>query len=321
MKSVEELRRFYETTLQPELDVLEQKRKAAIRKIHYIGLVFLLLAGLSTFLFREGFDRILPIAVICLLIGFVLWDKVYEFFEKPYAAEINAKVIQKSLHFIEESLTYSPKEHICEEDFIASQIFQGKHDKYTGAGLISGRINGTPVQFSLIKSLLTATLSGCKRISLSRFSGLFFVIRLNRSLPARTVVIGRRYHNPLGTATKILQPSERKRDPVVKIDYPEFEQYFVALGNDSAHTKTVLSTKLVRKVIDFRRNSDSPVFFSVMNSCVYGALLQPLDPFRSNIFRSLSDLSESICNYHKFILFSIEVVEALKANPHIWARQ
>ena len=63
MKTLEELKKFYETDLVPELKVLEQQRKRIVGKFKYVAIVLLCLTTVMVLLLWEHF-KAKPIFII-----------------------------------------------------------------------------------------------------------------------------------------------------------------------------------------------------------------------------------------------------------------
>ena len=51
MKTLQEIKQFYETELLADLKVLEQKRRGILQKFIFVGIAILFIAGLSVVIF------------------------------------------------------------------------------------------------------------------------------------------------------------------------------------------------------------------------------------------------------------------------------
>jgi len=76
MKTLDDLKQFYDTALMPDLRVLEQQRRGIVRKITIVMIVALGLGGVGFLLMMSSLRQIGPAVIIpvilCLIIGGVV---------------------------------------------------------------------------------------------------------------------------------------------------------------------------------------------------------------------------------------------------------
>ena len=79
MKTLEDLKRYYRSTLLPELTVLEDERKGIAQRLVGLGAIILGVVGGSEFLlFKSGISE--PrVFFIAPLLGAAIWMMVYRF--------------------------------------------------------------------------------------------------------------------------------------------------------------------------------------------------------------------------------------------------
>ena len=143
---VKNFRELYSTTLIPKLTELDKTRKsilALIKKHILISLVPLCIFGYISVLFETPIPIVL-VAAACIGYAFYkinpLWSSYYSAFKQ--------QVIKQIIHFIDDTLTYSPSDCIRQGRFEECGIFRTYIDRYNGDDLVTGKIGSTDMKFS-----------------------------------------------------------------------------------------------------------------------------------------------------------------------------
>ncbi len=131
MKTLEDLRDFYNTTLLADLQNLEQERKKIVFKLTCVIVTILCILGVCFLFWRVNFALFIP-AVLCLIIGVVLC----KFLTRGYVAKFKSLVIERIVHFIDENLSYAANDCIDKSTFMLSKIFSTKPNRYKGDDLV-----------------------------------------------------------------------------------------------------------------------------------------------------------------------------------------
>ena len=143
--SAANFRELYSTNLVPKLTELDKTRKsilALIKKHILISLVPLCFFGYISILYGNPIP-IGIIAVACIGYAFFkinpLWSSYYSAFKQ--------QVIRQIIHFIDDTLTYSPSDCISRGRFEECGIFRTHIDRYRGDDLVTGKIGSTDMKF------------------------------------------------------------------------------------------------------------------------------------------------------------------------------
>ena len=227
MKTLKDLKSFYNTTLLPELRVLEEERKGIVRKLAINFIVIWGLLGIY-FCYCYYYQRfqgplyaILP-AIIC----FYAWQKRQTSLRNSYVPVFKINIINKIVDFVDEGLNYSASSYIDESDFIISHIFNIAHDIYSGDDYVCGKIGKTEIEFSeLCSAYKVSTRGGTYWHTI--FKGLFFIADFNKIFSTKTIILPDKAEKLLGRLGKTLQSRNKKRGQLIKLEDPEFEKYFV----------------------------------------------------------------------------------------------
>jgi len=319
MNTLEDLKHFYDTDLSADLKVLEQKRKKVLRKLTFVGVVLLCMVGVVVFivLMNPHIDR--GIIIVPVVLSLIIAAVAYFFIGKGYISEFKILVIAKIIHFIDENLNYDHKDYIPKSTFMLSQIFKTKPNRYEGDDLVSGRVGETKIQFC---ELNAEYKSGSGKNSSTRtvFKGLFFIGDFNKDFTCQTVVLPDTAEKFLGRIGQKLQSMNPARDKLIKLDDPEFEKYFVVYSNNQVGARYILSTSLMKRIVDFKKKSNRNIYLSFVGSMVFVSISYTRNLFEPRIFRTLLDF-EPIREYFEDLRLAIGIVDDLNLNTRIWSKR
>jgi hypothetical protein len=243
--------------------------------------------------------------------------------KEAFAKLFKAKIITKIVSFYDEQFTYNATEGIPSEQFINSCILKQYPDRYASEDLVEGKLGATEFKFSEVhaeEKFKVRDSDGKDRTQFrTLFKGLFFVADFNKPFRSRTIVLPdtaeRLFGNIIG---KTLQSWGASRgEQLVKLEDIEFEKHFVVYSEDQIDARYILSTSLMRRVVDFKKKFNKVMYFSFVESKIYVAI-----PYNRNLFEPRVD--ESILNfstiqeYFDDIALVVGLVEDLNLNTRIW---
>ncbi|MFH0911765.1 MAG: DUF3137 domain-containing protein, partial [Planctomycetota bacterium] len=107
---------------------------------------------------------------------------------------------------------------------------------------------------------------------------------------------------------------------LVKLEDPEFEKLFAVYGTDQIEARYLLSTSLMRRLVDFRNKTGKTIYVSFVKSCVHIAIVTGENMFEPRIFRTVVDL-ELVRDYFHDLTLATGIVEDLNLNTRIWSKQ
>jgi len=312
LKTLEELRQYYDDVLLPDLTVLEAQRKKVLRKIVIAGAVILPVCILLAVLFR------IAAYVFCIL-GAILWLFLAAWFSRAYVSKFKTDIIKKIVKFIDESLVYSKDSHVKQGLFTASCIFKERVDEYDGDDHVTGMLEETKVQFSEIHAQHVSRDSKGRRRYHTIFKGLFFMADFNKEFKGITVVLPDTAERLFGHIGTMLQSWNIKRADLVKLEDPEFEKMFVVYGKDQIEARYVLSTSLMRRIVEFKKKTKRRVYLSFVGSKIFVAVAYGRDLFEPRIFRTLLDFAP-VREYFEDLGMAAGIVKDLNLNTRIWTK-
>ena len=319
MKTPDELRQFYETSLIPVLQELDGERK----KIADSVIVFLAIAGAAIAMLAViAFNPTMLIALVST--GSAIFGILFYKSLRDFNRDFKFKVIKEIVEFIDPRLEYESGGFISETAYLGSEIFKINPDRYSGSDYVSGKLGVTQMEFSLIHAEYKTeeTDKDGRRHTHwhTIFKGIFFAADFNKEYHGRTVVLpdtAERLFGFLGTA---LQSMNVARGQLIKMEDPEFEKLFVVYGDDQVESRYVLSTSLMDRIVDFKKKSNSRIYLSFVGSKIFVAIEHVKELFAPRLWKTLVDFS-LVQEYFEHLELVLGIVDDLNLNTRIWSKQ
>jgi hypothetical protein len=319
MKSVEELKKLYESELKPQLVSLEKKRKT-IKRFSWWG------SFLAIFSFL--FIRLIPnqtiliivaiLAVVSVLYLLIKSGILYFSYRKEYKKEVVVKIIK----LINLDFYYNPDKHISCDKFIKSKLFSRKPDKCKGDDYISGIIEKTDFEFSeLHTEYKTETTTDGKTETTwhTIFSGLFFHADFNKHIEGETFVLPDTAEKLLGKFGQKLQKN-KSRGQLVKLENPEFEKKFVVYSTGQQEARYILTPTMMEAMVNMHNKYKRKMHFSFAGERIYCAISFNKGLFEPRIRKTLINFKDIEEMYHLFSLIEVIITE-MNLNTRIWTKQ
>jgi hypothetical protein len=317
MKTIEELKTFYNETLSADLQALEQQRKAILQKISIVGIVMaVVLLGVLSVAAQSG---AFPVIIFIFVAAIIIFGIIARVISGDYVAKFKSNIIGRIVKFIDPSLDYIPKGRIEKDIFMDSDIFKTKPNRYKGDDYVRGTIGKTPIEFSEIDAEYESG-SGKDKHTVTVFKGIFFVGDFNKHFTCKTVVLPDTTESLFGSFGKIFQAWNLSRDQLIKLEDPEFEKLFVVYGTDQIQARYILSTSLMARITDFKKKTGQKIFLSFIDSKVYVAISYTKKLFEPKVFSTLMNF-ELIREYFEDLQLATGIVDDLNLNTRIWSKQ
>jgi hypothetical protein len=322
-RSESELAHFFATDLHRDLRDLDGLRRVVLRKVQILIAV---LAGIMAASVAIGYAYgALP--GIAMVTGFLCAGAgsfLYKYLIGDYVHQFKLRVIKKIVQFVDPSLEYSPKGYISAARFNSSRIFNKYPDRMRGDDLVQGRIGNTEVEFSEVhaerKTETTDRHGRRRRRYHTIFKGLFFVADFNKKFYGKTVVLPDTAERMFGGFGTLLQKISRPRDEFIKMDDPEFEKHFVVYADDQIEARYVLSTSLMKRIVDFRTKTGKRVYLSFVGSEVFVAVPYKKPLFEPKVFSKITGFA-GVKGYFEDLQLATGIVEDLDLNTRIWSKR
>ncbi len=324
MKSLEELKSFYVTSLSASMRELEEKRKRIAVRIYGIifGSVSLLFFSFLLALVLRNPAVVIIACVIVLLLGLILYFILVSGDSKAFKSEFKTRIVGEVVKFVDPALDYKPDMGVGQGAYMESQIFLTHPDRYKCEDYVSGKIGQTYIEFSEVHSEYKTEHTDSKGNHHTEwhtiFRGLFFIADFNKNFSGTTVVLPDFAEKNFGFLGKIFQSWNLTRSgKLIKLEDPEFEKLFVVYGDDQITARYILTPGLMQRLVEFRSQLSSTVYLSFRNSKVYVAISVGKDLFEPGIMSS-NDSFDLIREYFENLALAGRIIEELNLNTRIW---
>lgn len=333
MITLESFEKFYYGEFQEQIKPIKAERNRLVLKMFLNGLAalaFIVSIYLYAFFIYEpnqrAIDGNLALRILSIL-GFVIHVFMISFliyrmlgWKGKFIARFKNEIIAEIIRFIEPNLKYYPNKYISRAEFTASRLFKREPDKYVGDDYVSGKLGSTAIQFSEIHTFYKVRSSDDNKERDEKiFSGLFIIADFNKDFQGRTFVLPDKWERKVGRLAHFFQSTEKFYGELVKMEDPEFEKYFKVYSSDQIEARYILSTSLMRRIIDFRKKTGIEILMSFVNSNLYLALPVKGKLFEPKIFGRIVSIG-TIREYLTDLLLALSVVEDLNLNTRIWTK-
>jgi len=318
MKTIEELKAFYDSTLKNDLISLEDERKKIVNKVVLLNILCGLGIGLCAVLFFIFSFFVLIVGIPVIILWIILYSKI----TKGYVSSFKDKVIYRIIKFIDDNLNYKPNNCISMQTYMSSKIFRRNPDRYTGDDLVYGKLGKTDLVFSEIHSEYKTQSRSSNGTTQTHwhtiFKGLFFIATFNKKFKGETYVLPdvaqKMFGNLLGN---LFQSWNKGRGELIKMEDPDFEKVFVVYGNDQIEARYILSTSLMKRILDYKNKTNKQIFLSFLQNQIFVAISYTKNLFEPRLFKTLLDFN-MIREYYEDLLTAVSIVDELNLNTRIW---
>ena len=319
MSQLKNFREFYETTLRPELEIIDREKKQVNKRVITVLSLTVASVFFELLLIPSGTMLKGMLPLLTAFAGLVTTGVL----SKNYRKEFKSKIILKITGFLDEGLTYNPDGLIPLSEFLKSEIFQLSCESYTGEDHFRGKIGKTDIEFSEITAKhknTSSSGSSQKEEYITIFSGLFIIADFNKNFKTRTIVLPDTAEKLVGKFGQTLQSISMGRGKLVRLEDPVFEKEFCVYGDDQIEARYILTPALMERIVAFKRKWDKKVSLSFIDSKVYLAININKNLFETRVFRPVADYSFMEENL-RFLILLTEIVEDLNLNTRIWTKE
>lgn len=307
------------------LTILEIQRKAvAAQKLKFYfsiaGGILLIAGGVML-----G-DLILFLAIpggVLLIFGIVLFYKSGKSYN-IYRHEFKQKVISSSLKSVDENLEFEYQNGLSEGDFIFSQLFKQKPDRYSSQDQIFGSAGKTRFSFSEVHAEYkteTRTKNGRQEHWHTILKGIVFCADFNKNFNGTTILRPKDFGNAIGAWISDKMPIfSSSGTEQVKLENPNFEKTFVTYSSDQVEARYILTPGMMERLCELDSKSKYTISASFIDTQMYIAFPLDKDYFEPPLFKSLLD-QKSINEDLNIIRFMYGIIKELDLNTRIWGKQ
>jgi hypothetical protein len=310
MKTLDQLREFFNTDLRQEILQVEAKRRAIVFKVFAMVIVFLVLMTVVVYYMikiEASIGWIVFVLFVLPVLAGVLFFEIIG--NRDFYMDFKTRVIERIVKFIDPSFTYISHKYILPQQLAESKLFKYLPKKYKGDDYVVGVLGkSTKIEFSEVVARHKAKHMGPGGKQSSEwqitFKGLFFVAQVEKAFTGQTFVVA------AGDSVDTLMHGSGALPTQVPIDDQGFNQYFTVYSTDHTEAKTMLTADVVQRLVDFRSNRENPVRFSFVGHRINVAVWHEKDLFEPEIFKTLLDFG-IIQEYYDDLYQAISLMEQI----------
>ncbi|BCM94015.1 hypothetical protein IAD21_05910 [Abditibacteriota bacterium] len=306
------------------LQALETQRLVHVKKAQtglYIGLGVLAAGAIIVLAMNLSIFWILAPLLICGLIYNWTVSSARSAYSDEYKAFVMPALVS---HF--GNLNYQARPGLSQSDFIAANLFS-RPDRYNSEDLIQGSIGATRLRMSEVHAEerhQTRDANGNHRTEYRDiFKGMLFIFDFNKNFVGQTYVLPEDVTGSMGAFGKMFQKMGAKmtgRGQLVELEDPEFERLFKVDSTDQIEARYILSSSLMRRLVDLRNRQNNVVAAAFIGGQMYLMLAKTDNWFEAPPMNTPLDMNALLPTLNQLYL-ATGVVNDLDLNTRIWSKQ
>lgn len=299
---IDELRRYYNTTVRPELERLERLRRRIIRGIvvSVVGVV----ACLIVFLFLDlGFLIFLLIMPVAYYVG-SLYFRIERFRQtfKPAVVQLILEFLNDTPNY--QSLTYEAKTAINRDRFEYSGLFRPNPDTYHAEDYIRGRVG--EMAFEMGEAYVREVSPASNKL-LIVFSGLFVHAIFGERTTGQIAVWPRTNLRRL-KRTIDAYVSNGGRNADVEVMNPAFRERFAVYAKAGTHVAGILTPPMQDALVALSRRQEQDIFFAVYNQDLFIGIAHDYDLLEPSFWKSNTSFA-LVRQFYVDIVLTLETIQ------------
>jgi hypothetical protein len=310
MKSVENLRSYFQNELAADIDKVDKQRKMILTRLVATIIVFVAVIVLVTysslnFFAQYAYGWAVLFDLVIAVVGVIMINELQK--NRDFYTDFKNLIIERIIQFINSSFVYRPAKYIPLKKFNESHLFpKPPNKKYKGDDYVSGSLGE---KCKLEFSELYATRKEQKDDSGSTeqrtlFKGLFFVANVSSKFNGQAVIV----------------PAEADFSNAEFIDKSQLEKLetgpashsdnFAVYTNNTDEAQNLFTRELIHQLEDFRQRHQNDIRVSFIGNKIYVAISHDKDLFEPKLMKSLKDF-DVIQEYYDDLYEAIVIVQLL----------
>lgn len=280
IKRLQKFRVFYNTTIYPELQRMERRRRRLIRLLVLSALFIAALIVFEVYLGILVVTLTLSIPVVIYIVYLVQRMRQFRQNFKP-------RVMQHILDFLAEEpnildLDYEANQGISKDEFLSSKIFFTPAQYYLAEDYISGKVGEMP--FRMCELFVRETSRVRNRLDYV-FKGVFLHATFPEEASGEIVIWPRelRQYYTRSIREFTWQGGDNVDHEVMN---SRFRDAFITYALPDTHVAGTLSEPMQDALVQYRQETGKEIFLSFLNQEIFVGITEPKDIFEPYIFRS-----------------------------------
>ncbi|RYX84076.1 DUF3137 domain-containing protein [bacterium] len=309
--------------LAPTLQSLEAQRLVYAQKAQngiYIGLGVFAVGVLIVLGMNLGFIFLLA----PLMLGALIWGITSSNARNAYSSEFKTFVMPTLVSQFGD-LHYQAQPGLSEGEFNRANLFS-RPDRYNSEDLIEGTIGATRIRLSEVHAEERHQRRDSNGTTHTEyrdiFNGLMFIFDFNKNFVGQTYVMPEDLTGAMGSLGKMFQKMGAQltgRGQLVQLEDPEFEGMFKVNSSDQTEARYILSSSLMRRLVDLRKRQNNVVAAAFIGGQMYLMLAKTDNWFEAPTMSTPLDINALSHTLNQLSLVT-GIVSDLDLNTRIWSK-
>ncbi len=259
-----------------------------------------------------------------LVIGTIIYQVRVASLGHEYIRHYKKTVIPALLSAIDPNLVYNPDGGISSSTFVDTELYTTHPDRYSTEDLIQGNYGKTFLQLAEIyaEERRSRTDSDGRKETyyVTIFNGLFLIADFHKHFHGRTFILPDNSEKSFGGVARFFQKMGGRRETnLIRLEDPEFENAFAVYATDEVEARYILSTAMLRRVLDMRNRFGKDVRLAFKESCLILAVPHAKPFLEPKTSMPATDQTQ-IRGMLRELQLILDTIEELDLNTRIWSK-
>jgi Protein of unknown function (DUF3137) len=310
MEDIKNFEDFYAAKIAPQIATFKKQDKAAgvWGVIMVLALIFTLVSFILTMYLNAEWHGAWVTALLLIFSVYSIYT--YTQNEDTYTNNFKEGIIKEIIKYLHPELTYKPDSMVSEKEYRQSGLYRSEYNDIDGDDFIGGVYKNISFRCSELRVTGNGDSEGESSRLTAIFKGLFFAAAVNQAYTGGTYV-WIRGEEQLGASIA----DERYR----LIAFPKvyamqmgddmFDKYFSVYSTNPAEARTILDDAMMANLLQFRKQIQRKVVFSVVMGHCYVAI-----PIKEDLFEPTEPVGdkEEVKKYFFTVLLILSIINQLQ---------
>jgi len=235
----------------------------------------------------------------------------------PEVMDVRTGLIRQVVEFWGPEFEYHPWRGVEEAEIQACRLIPESYDRMSSCDTVVGKYHATGFRFSELRLYEKQE----KDRYVQSWSGIYLVADFNKSFEGRVFVLPDKTERLLGSLVgRALQSLPLRRGgQLVHLENPSFERHFKVYAEDDHEARYVLSTSLMRRIVEFKESMDTEIRMAFIDGRVHVVLPVVADFFRAPVLDRVTP--EMIRSWVDEIHYVTSILDELDLNTRVWSKE
>jgi hypothetical protein len=310
MEDIKNFEDFYAAKITPQIAVFKKQDKAA--GVWGVVMVVALILTLVSFILTMHLEAEWYGAWVTALLFIFSIFSIYTYTENEdtYTNNFKEGIIKEIIKYLHPDLAYKPDSMVSEKEYRQSGLYRSEFNNIDGDDFISGVYKNISFHCSELRVGYDLNSSGEDIRTATIFKGLFFAAAVNKAYTGGTYV-WIKGEEQLGATIG----DERYRliaFPKVyamQMGDEQFDKYFSVFSTNPAEARIILDCEMMNNLLQFRKQIQRKVVFSVVMGHCYVAI-----PIKEDLFEPTEPVGdkEEVKKYFFTVLLILSIINQLQ---------